>query len=116
MNMYTNNNNNTNNSSAGSVDDLPQPSLIWLLGVTVKFEPDVSVPNSTSIVHKSSVEGTNYTAITGSRHENPLVIPSSPSPPTPPHSPPRLSNQAIIIHIGSGDSKKPVDLVSLTEA
>ena len=99
------NNNNTNNSSAGG-DDSSQPSPIRSLGVTVKLEKGVSIPNVTSIVHESSVEGSDSIAGTASSsNENPLVIPSSLSPTTPPLSPPRLSNQSIILTGPHGDKR-----------
>ena len=105
-----NNNNTTDGSSADSVDDSTQPSPIRPFAVTVKIEPGVSV-----LAHNSPVDGIDSTAVTGSRNENPLVIPSSPSPPTSPQSPPRLSNHSIILPV-SGGRDVPVDLITPTKA
>ena len=115
MNMNNKNNNTTDDSSAGSVDDSTKPSYIRSIGVIFKLEPGVSAPNVTGVVHNSSVEGIDSTAVTGSRNENPLVIPSFPSLPTSSQSLPRLSNQSII-PIGSGGRNEPVDLVSPAKA
>mmetsp|Transcript_11347 Transcript_11347/g.12852 ORF Transcript_11347/g.12852 Transcript_11347/m.12852 type:complete len:120 (+) Transcript_11347:294-653(+) len=83
MNMNNNNNTIDDSSVESSDDDSTKPSPIRSIGVTVKLEKDVSAPNVTSIVHKSSVEGSDSTAVTGSSNANPLVIPSSPSSTTP---------------------------------
>ena len=57
------------------------------------------------------MEGTeSTTGIAGSSNGNPLVIPSSPSPPPSlPDSPPHLSNRSSILTV-LGNKKEPVDL------